>query len=66
MLEEAYKQHTNHHAATECQITQQQEQIHVLQSEVRSCEEHIALQNILGKDSNNAGILGSPNKCHQL
>ena len=44
ILEEAYKQHTNHQAAAKCQITQQQEQIHALQSEVRSHEEHTALQ----------------------
>ena len=38
ILEEAYKQHTSQQTAGKCQITQQQEQIHALQSEVRSCD----------------------------
>ena len=42
ILEEAYKQHTTHQAAAKCQITQQQEQIHALQFEVRSHDEHTA------------------------
>ena len=77
-LEEVYKQHTNHQAVGKCQITQQQEQIHALLSEVRSHEEHTAalqqqnqllmdvLQKILGVDNNVSGILELPHKCHQL
>ena len=42
ILEEAYKQHTNHQDAEKCQITQEQEKIHALQSEVRSLEEYTA------------------------
>ena len=78
ILEEAYKQHTHHQAAAKCQITQQQEQVHALQSEVRSCEDHTAalqqqneilmdaLQRILGEENNAPGILESQSKCHQL
>ena len=74
ILEEAYKQHTTHQAAAECQITQQQVQIHALQSEVRSHDEHtaalhqqnellmLALQKFLDKDNNASGILESPSK----
>ena len=74
ILEEAYKQHTTHQAVAKCQITQQQEQIHALQSAVRFCDEHTAalhqqnellmsaLQKKLDKDNHASGILESPSK----
>ena len=74
ILEEAYKQCTTPQAAAKCQITKQKGQIHALQSEVRSRDEHTAalhqqnellmsaLQKILDEDNNASGILESPSK----
>ena len=77
-MEEAYKQCTTHQATAKCQITQQQEQIHALQSEVRSHDEHSAalhqqnellmsaLRKISDEDNNASGILESPSKRRRL